>query len=253
VYCHLDSILPEIQVGARVKRGQWVGMLGRRGGSGNFSHLHVGIYLSESDMIAGRMNRNINLYPWLVAAYLESSGAQLCSVARPHHAVRTGETVILDGSSSLAAGAPITSYEWVFHDGSRSRGPRAEKVYDRPGTYQAALWVESGRGARDVDFATVRVFSRDRPEGVMPTLFATFTPAGGIRAGDPVSFRLWPQGMEMGSIRIDFGDGTVLDGCRPYSAVAHIFRRPGVHVVTATASAAGLPVEQKLAVVVAGD
>jgi murein DD-endopeptidase MepM/ murein hydrolase activator NlpD len=38
---HLDSILAGIKPGAAVQRGQWIGMLGRRGASGNFSHLHV--------------------------------------------------------------------------------------------------------------------------------------------------------------------------------------------------------------------
>jgi murein DD-endopeptidase MepM/ murein hydrolase activator NlpD len=76
-YGHLDSILPEIKVGTAVKRGQWVGMLGRRGASGNFSHLHVGTFLSKSATAEGHLNRNLNLYPWLVAAYQQESGTNL--------------------------------------------------------------------------------------------------------------------------------------------------------------------------------
>ena len=107
VFGHLENILEGIQVGSRVRRGQWVGMLGRRGASGNFSHLHVGTYLSESAMLVGGMNRNLNLYPWLVTAYRAESGVQLQAVAHPHHAARVGETVVLDGTNSWADGPAI--------------------------------------------------------------------------------------------------------------------------------------------------
>jgi murein DD-endopeptidase MepM/ murein hydrolase activator NlpD len=60
-YGHLDSILAGIRIGAPVRRGQWVGMLGRRGASGNSSHLHVGVYFSDADLAADRLSRNLNL------------------------------------------------------------------------------------------------------------------------------------------------------------------------------------------------
>ena len=250
VYCHLDSILSALREGVKVKRGQWVGMLGRRGGSGNFSHLHVGMYLSRSAMAADQMTRNLNLYPWLLASYLEASGAKLLAVARPHHIVRTGETVVFDGTHSVARGAKIASFRWAFDDGTEASGPRAEKVYEEPGCYSAALWVEDDRGEKDVDFVTVRVFSRSAPESCIPTIFATFTPAADIRPGQPVNFRLWPQGAEAESIRIDFGDGAVLADYVPYSAVTHIFKESGIHVVTISGLSAGLRVTQKLKVIV---
>jgi hypothetical protein len=129
-------------------------------------------------------------------------------------------------------------------------GSKVEKAFDSPGTYSAALWVEDGRGLRDVDFATVRVYSKETPEGVMPTLFLTYTPSSGVRVDQPVCFRLWPQGREIGPIRIDFGDGGVIERYEPYSAVNHSFKKPGIHVVSAMASAGGLPVTQKAKVVV---
>lgn len=258
VYGHLDSILSEIREGTRVARGQWVGMLGRRGASGDFSHLHVGIYLSEAAMAGDRMSRNLNLYPWMVAAYRArsisgnrgGSGAEVLAVARPHRAARTGETVVLDGGRSLAFGTRIASWRWVFHDGASASGPRAERIYERPGSYAVGLWVEDDRGARDVDFATVRVYSLQKPEGVIPTIFATFTPAGRVRVGEPVSFRFWPQGAWLDRLRVDFGDGTVLGECLPYTAVSHRFGEPGIHVVAVTAACGDLPVMQKLKVVV---
>jgi len=249
-YGHLDAIEPHLRTGTKVARGQGVGILGRKGGSGNFSHLHVGLCLSREDLRAGRPCRTINLFPWLVEAYRRAAGMKLSAVARPHQAVRTGEVVRFDGTRSLAFGSPVTSYRWEFSEGPPLSGPRAEKVFDTPGTYSAALWVEDGLGLRDVDFATVRVYSRQKAEGIMPTLFLTYTPSGKVRVDQPVFFRLWPQGRQVGAIRIDLGDGRVVDPYEPFTTFSHRYKTRGIHVVTATASAGGLNVTQKAKVVV---
>src|SRR5574340_1213980 len=83
-YGHLASAAPEIVLGAAVTRGQKIGMLGRTGPSGNFSHLHLGTYLSRGDIGADRPNRRLNLYPWIVAAYQAEHPKCLLAVARPH-------------------------------------------------------------------------------------------------------------------------------------------------------------------------
>jgi len=247
---HLDSILPEVRQGAKVSRGQSVGMLGRKGGSGNFSHLHIGLFLSPDDFRADRPCRALNLYPWLVEAYRHAAGMKLCAVARPHLAVRAGEAVRFDGTRSLAFGSPLASCRWEFPDGVSLSGARVQRVFDAPGTYMAALWVEDARGMRDVDFATVRVYSKEKPEGVMPTLFVTYAPSRDIRVDQPVWFRIWPQGRDLSPIRIDLGDGRVVERYEPYATIVHRFKTPGIHVVTATAASAGLPVTQKVKVVV---
>jgi hypothetical protein len=249
-YGHMEKILPEVKDGVKVKRGQKLGLLGRRGGSGNFSHLHVGVYLSKDDLAAGRPCRNLNLYPWLMEAFRKSSARTLFAVARPHHAVRTGETVRFDGTRSLSYGSRIKSFRWQFHDGTSLAGAQAEKVYDRPGTYMAALYVEDEKGLRDVDFCKVKVYSKDKLEDVMPIFFLTYSPSRGVRAGQTVYFRGWPQGEEAGDIRIDFGDGAVIEKYVPYSEVRHSFQKPGIHIVTATTTSAGFSVTQKLKVIV---
>jgi len=101
-----------------------------------------------------------------------------------------------------------------------------------------------------VDFCRVRVYSKSAPEGVLATLFMTYTPSLGIRADQPVHFRLWPQGKNAESIRIDFGDGSAVADYAPYSEVIHRFKKPGIHIVTASAISDGLPVTQKRKVVV---
>ena len=247
---HLDSILSKIRVGASVKRGEWVGMLGRRGASGNFSHLHVGAYLSESAMTTGRLNRNLNLYPWLVATYLHETDIGPFAIARPHQTVCTGDRVLFDGSNSIAGRSNITFFQWEFHDGTRVNGPQAEKVYQQPGCYMATLWVKDDHERSDVDFCKVKVFSQSRLEGVIPTLFVTFIPSTDIRPGQPIHFRIWPQSSTVDNIQIDLGDGTVIQNYRPYSAITHSFRNPGIHIVTVTGAAGELPVTQHVKVVV---
>jgi murein DD-endopeptidase MepM/ murein hydrolase activator NlpD len=249
-YGHLDSILSEIRVGTPVRRGQWVAMLGRRGASGNFSHLHVGACLSPTAADEGRLNRNLNLYPWLVAAYQKESGTNLYAVARPHKTALTGDKVLFDGSSSMASQSRITAFRWEFHDGTTAKGPRAEKVYEKPGCYAAALWVTDDRGDPDVDFCTVRVYSQSAPQDVIGTLFVTYIPSGQVHVDQPVNFRIWPQGREAESVQVDFGDGTIIRDYRPYSAITHEFENSGIYIVTVSGRAGGLPVTQKVKVVV---
>jgi murein DD-endopeptidase MepM/ murein hydrolase activator NlpD len=249
-YGHLDSILPGIKVGSTIKQGQWVGMLGRRGSSGNFSHLHIGAYLSESAMNMDRPSRNLNLYPWLVAACQKESGTNLYAVARPHKTVFTGDRVLFDGSNSIAFKSNITSFKWEFHDGTSMDGPRAEKVYDKPGCYMASLWVKDSHGGLDVDFCKVKVFSRSAPEDVIPTLFVTCYPSAEVHVDEPVNFRIWPQGMEAEGVEVDFGDGTIVRDYRPYSAITHKFKAPRIHIITVTGTAGRLPVTQKVKIIV---
>jgi murein DD-endopeptidase MepM/ murein hydrolase activator NlpD len=249
-YGHLDSILSGIKVGSAVSRGQWIGMLGKRGASGNFSHLHVGAYLSESAMNMDRLNRNLNLYPWLVTAYQHENTTNLYAVARPHKMALTGDKVLFDGSNSIYYKSNITSFKWEFHDGTSIDGPVAGKVYNKPGCYIASLWVKNAHGDIDVDFCKVKVFSRSAPEGVIPTLFVTYYPSAQVYVDDPVNFRLWPQGMEVENIQIDFDDGTIIRNYRAYSAVTHKFKTPGIHIATVTGTAGDLPVMQKVKVVV---
>jgi murein DD-endopeptidase MepM/ murein hydrolase activator NlpD len=249
-YGHLDSILAEIRIGTPVKRGQWVAMLGRRGASGNFSHLHVGAFLSEAAMTGGQLNRNLNLYPWLVATYQEEYGPGPYAVAGPHQTTRTGDRVVFDGGTSLAPDSAITAFQWEFPDGTSVNGSRVEKVFEKPGCYMATLRVKDNRGRTDVDFCRVRVFSRSAPEDVIPTLFVTYIPSEEVRVNQPVNFRIWPQGMEVDDIQIDFGEGTLLRDYRPYSAITHKFSTPGLQVVTVTGRSGALPVTQKVKVVV---
>ncbi len=248
---HLDSIRPEIKVGMAIRRGQPVGIVGRKGPSGNYSHLHHGIFLSRADFDADRSSRNVNLYPWVREAYRAASGARLMAVARPHHTARTGEAVLFDGGQSEAFGGKVVSYRWEFSDGSVAEGPAVKKAFDRPGYYAVVLRVEDDRGGRDFDVSQVRVYTAAVPEDVLTTLFFTGWPSAGARAGEAVHFKGWPEGGTTGPIRVDFGDGTAaLEDYRPETDVEHVYAKPGAYVVTASAEAAGRPAIAKIKMVV---
>jgi hypothetical protein len=242
-YEHLDSTFPEVIVGARVARGQRLGMMGKTGPSGNFSHLHLGWM--------GHLSRHVNLYPWLVAAYQAEHPKRLYAVARPHHMALTGETVRFDGSKSLTFGSKIVCWRWVFHDGQTVNRAKAERVFDHPGAYIASLRVKDDTGAEDVDFCQVKVFSKTSPEGGIPTIFMTYTPTEQICVGQPVLFRFWFQGRDPGPLKVDFGDGTRLADYVSYSEVTHRFQTPGIHIVTAFCESQGKPIMHKQKVVVA--
>jgi hypothetical protein len=171
-------------------------MLGKTGPSGNFSHLHLGNYLSQADLDSDSSNRRLNLYPWLIAAYEQQYHRALYAVARPHQTVSTGEKVLFDGSNSLGFGAKIVSYRWIFPDGQIVNGITAEKRFDKPGAYIAELWITDEDGRKDVDFYNVRVFTASAPEGSIPTIFMTHYPTNNIVVNQPVFFRFWLQGVK---------------------------------------------------------
>jgi hypothetical protein len=247
---HMDTIHPEIREGAGVRRGQEVGVLGRKGPSGNYSHLHVGLYLSRKDFEADRPCRNLNLYPWVLTAFRAATGIELVAVARPHHTAPTGEKVAFDGRHSIAFGGRVVSYRWEFPDGTSEFGPVAAKVFDRPGAYAAVLRVEDDRGRYDLDVCRVRVYSAAQPEDILTTLFFSVSPSLGLHPVEAVRFRGWPQGGEAGPIRLDFGDGTVLEDYRPFSDVEHKYAAPGIYIFTASTEKDGRPAMTKLKVVV---
>ena len=249
-YGHLDSTSPQVKMGSRIEKGQKIGVLGKTGPSGNFAHLHLGNFLSEADLDDGRINRRLNLYPWLIATYERQYQKMLYAVARPHQTVSTGENVLFDGSNSLGFGAKIVSYRWILPDGVTVNGITAEKRFDRPGVYIAELWITDEDGRKDVDFHKIRVFTASAPEGSIPTIFMTHTQTNNVVVNQPVFFRFWLQGAKDKPVKVDFGDGTVIDDYVSYSEIRHRFKSPGIHVVTTSGTIDGKSITQKQKVVV---
>jgi murein DD-endopeptidase MepM/ murein hydrolase activator NlpD len=237
-YSHLHTIGPDVKPGARVKMGQRIGLLGKEGGSGGWSHLHFDI--------AGRQPSGkwgiIEGYAFLWEAYLREYRPQLLAVARPHHLAAAGQMVTLDGSRSWSASGKIASNAWTFTDGQAAAGATVERSYSKPGVYSELLKVTDSNGQIDYDFAVVNVVDREHPDRLPPSIHAAYAPTSGIKPGDPVTFLVRSFRTTDGKETWDFGDGSAKvqvqsdgnavplakDG---YARTVHRYDKPGHYLV----------------------
>ena len=237
-YSHLHTILPEIRPGTKVKLGQKLGLLGKEGGSGGWSHLHFDI---SGRQPSGRWGI-IDGYAFLWESYLREHKPQLLAVARPHHFVAVGEKVTLDGSRSWSATGSIASHEWTCSDNTKANGPTLERSYDKPGVYSEVLRVTDRDGRIDYDFAIVNVVDKEHPEALPPSIHAAYAPTMGLRPGQEIKFLVRTFRTTDGEETWDFGDGSspvtvksdgnvvalAKDG---YAVTTHKFAKPGVYLV----------------------
>jgi murein DD-endopeptidase MepM/ murein hydrolase activator NlpD len=200
-YSHLKFIDPAIRPGAHVALGQKIGVLGKEGGSGGWSHLHFDIWARQPSGLWGIQEG----YAFLWQAYDWEHPRALVAVARPHALVWAGEKVMLDGSRSRGQGLRC---QWTFTDGGGASGERVERVYEKAGTYAETLKVTDEAGRVDYDFMVVQVIDRAHPDPPPPTIHANYAPTFGIRPGDPVVFKVRTFRDSAGGETWDFGDGT---------------------------------------------
>jgi len=236
-YSHFHSIDPTLQIGQRVKRGQKLGVLGKEGASGGWSHLHFGIVAQQPSGKWG--TEEAYAYAW--EAYQNEYKPAVIAVARPHHFVQTAENVRLDANKSWSA-AGIASYEWTFTDGTRARGATVERRYAKPGAYSEILKVTDTQGNVAYDFAVVQVIDAANQEQLPPVVHATYAPTLDVKAGDPVTFKVRAFRTTHGQETWDFGDGSppvnvksdgnvvalAKDG---YAVTTHRFAKPGTYLV----------------------
>src|SRR6185437_14519124 len=95
-YSHMETIDPAITPGAAVRMGQRIGILGKEGGSGGWSHLHFEI---RSRQPSGRWGTQEG-YAFLWQAIQREQKPDVVAVARPHRLAWAGDPVTLDGSKS---------------------------------------------------------------------------------------------------------------------------------------------------------
>jgi murein DD-endopeptidase MepM/ murein hydrolase activator NlpD len=256
-YSHLKEIDRQIVPGRVVSKGDRIGLLGKEGGSGGWSHLHFEI---KSRQPSGKWGTQEG-YAFLWEAYRRQHQPKLIAVARPHHLLWTGETVTLDAGKSWSAAGKIARYQWQFGDGSTAEGPQVKRTYDTPGRHSEVLRVTDDAGNVSYDFAVVLVADRGQPDRLVPSIHANYAPTLGLRPGDPVTFKVrtfnlprpaldktppsppLPKGGMGGTKEIwDFGDGSpkvevqsdgnavqlAPDG---YAVTTHRFQKPGDYVV----------------------
>jgi hypothetical protein len=203
-YSHLQTIDPAIRPGAPVTLGQKVGVLGKEGGSGGWSHLHFDI---TSRQPSGRWGIQEG-YAFLWETYHRQYAPKIIAVARPHHLVYTGDKVVLDGAKSWSAAGKIVRYDWTFTDGTTARSPNVERAYAKSGEYSEILQITDARGEMDYDFAVVLVLDKSAPDRLPPTIHPVYYPTTNLRAGDPITFKVRSFRTTFGNETWDFGDGS---------------------------------------------
>jgi murein DD-endopeptidase MepM/ murein hydrolase activator NlpD len=234
-YSHLKFIDPAVRPGARIALGQKIGVLGKEGGSGGWSHLHFDISARQPSGLWGIEEG----YAFLWQAYEQEHPRELVAVARPHALVWAGQKVMLDGSRSRGLGL---RHEWTLTEGGSASGERVERIYEKPGTYCEILKVTDMSGRVDYDFMVVQVIDHAHPDQPPPTIHANYAPTFGIRPGDPVVFKVRTFRDKAGGETWDFGDGTPavrvksdanVDRHAPdgYAEARHVYAKPGRYLV----------------------
>ncbi|MFV1966283.1 MAG: PKD domain-containing protein [Pirellulaceae bacterium] len=243
-YSHFDEIAPTIQVGGRVSIGQQIGVLGKEGASGGWSHLHFELIRPQENGQYG----SDSMYAFLHQVYQAQNDEPVIAVARPQILGFVGQPVLLDGSRSWsAAGRQGMTYEWRFDDGTKTKDAKVEHVFSEAGQFCPTLKVTDAKGNVDYDFGKVTVADPKIPPKQRCSLHASYWPTQSIRAGDDVaflvrSFRFQPA---VGKEAWDFGDGSPLvhtqsDGAVDphnkdgYAVTKHVFQEPGHYIVTVT-------------------
>jgi hypothetical protein len=238
-YMHLKEIDNKMLPGARVKAGQKVGILGKEGTSGGWSHLHFDITAKQP---SGKwISHDGYAFAW--EAYHRQYQPNIIAVARPHHLAWVGDKVILDGTRSWSKTGKITQYKWKLSDGSAVIGSKLEHTYDKSGTYSEILKVSDAEGLIDYDFAVVQIMDKEHPDQLPPTIHACYYPTFDIKPGDEVTFKVRSFRTTYGQEVWDFGDGSPTvrvrsDGnVRPhaydgYAVTTHRYEKPGHYIVT---------------------
>ena len=237
MHSHVLNLDKSIKVGTRIKRGQKFGLLGKEGGSGGWAHLHYGIKAIQPSGLWGE----IDAYPLAWEANRRQNKPQLIAVARPHHFLKTGQTVTLDGSKSRSFQDQSLEFEWTFTDGTKSKGAKVARTYKAPGYYSEILKVTDAKGNVAYDFQVVHVQTPGKPSA--PAIHAAYAPTQDIKVGDMVTFKVRSFDRKTSGETWDFGDGSptvkvVSDGNRNklstegYATTTHTYSKPGHYIVS---------------------
>ncbi len=235
-YSHLMTI--EVKPGQRVRMGERIGLLGKEGGSGGWSHLHFDI---TSRQPSGEWGiQDAYAYAW--QAYQQEYRPKILAVARPHQLVTVGEKVVLDGTKSWSATGKIAGYEWTFTDSSKALGPVIERSYRQPGSYSEILKVTDEAGHVAWDFAVVEVQDLSQPDRLPPAIHPAYFPTTNLKPGDAVTFKVRTFRTTDDEERWDFGDGSPSVTVRSdgnvnqhakdgYAVTEHRYTKPGTYSV----------------------
>ncbi len=237
-YSHLKEIDETVKPGRVITMGDRVGLLGKEGGSGGWTHLHFGIAARQP---SGRWGEQEG-YAFLWEANLRQFKPKVIAVARPHRLIFSGETTTLDATKSWSATGKLVKTEWQFDDGSTAQGATVTRMYPQPGCYSEVLKVTDSDGNTAYDFAIVQVIDGKQPERLPPMIHPTYAPTQDIDVGDPITFKVRTFGTTDGNEVWDFGDGSPTvevqsDGNvnkldpNGYAVTTHAYKTPGDYIV----------------------
>lgn len=238
-YSHLKEFDANIRLGARVKQGDRLGVVGKEGASGGWSHLHFEI---KSRQPSGKWGTQA-AYAFLREAAIRDEQRTVIANARRSHFIVAGEEAVLDASRSWSSSGRMQSVEWHFDDGTTAAGIRVKRVYPRPGVFNETVKVTNSAGHVDYDFATVHVLDPHDLKHYSPNVNVNFHPTQGIRPGTPIIFKVRGFRYQGGEELWDFGDGSPLrtthsdetlaplaaDG---YAEITHQYTKPGDYIVS---------------------
>ncbi|HEY2253648.1 MAG TPA: PKD domain-containing protein, partial [Planctomycetaceae bacterium] len=237
-YSHFQKIDERIVAGRTIQKGDRMGLLGKEGASGGWSHLHFEI---RSRQPSGKWGTQAS-YAFLWEAYRRQYKPKLQAVARPHHLIFAGDNAFLDGGKSWSATDATLRYEWQLSDGARATSATVSRAYTQPGEFSEVLKITDSQGRVDYDFTIVQVIDHDKPQDLPPAIHAVYYPTFGIQAGEPVTFKVRTFGTTDGKEVWNFGDGsppaeTKSDGNVErhakdgYAVIEHRFQKPGHYLV----------------------
>jgi murein DD-endopeptidase MepM/ murein hydrolase activator NlpD len=235
-YSHLYKILDSVKPGRNVKMGQKIGILGKEGGSGGWSHLHFDMKCRQPSGLWGIQNG----YAFVWEAYQRQYRPKIIAVARPHRLAWAGETVELDATRSWSQ-TGIRKFEWTFCDGTSAAGPKVRRTYGKPGEYNEILKVTDASGDIDYDFAVVQIIDRNHPDQLPPAIHAAYYPTFNIEPGDEVTFKVRAFRTTDGNEVWDFGDGSAkatvqsdgnvqVHNPQGYAGITHRYKKPGHYI-----------------------
>jgi hypothetical protein len=238
-YSHLYKILDSVKPGRHVRTGEKIGILGKEGGSGGWTHLHFDIKCRQPSGMWGIQNA----YAFAWEAYQRQYEPKIVAVARPHHLAWAGQTVELDAARSWSRAGSIKKFEWTFCDGTSATGAKIKRVYGKPGEYNEIVKITDASGNIDYDFAVVQIIDRNHPDQVPPAIHAAYYPTFGIKPGDEVTFKVRSFRTKQDSEVWDFGDGapkvTVqsdgnaqVHNPQGYAVTKHRYKKPGNYIAT---------------------
>lgn len=256
-YSHLKTIDPSIVPGRIVSQGDRIGLLGKEGGSGGWSHLHFEIKARQPSGKWGTQEG----YAFLWEAYLRQYEPEIIAHARPHHLIMAGDSIELDASRSWNRTGTKLNFQWTLSDGQLAEGPRINRRYAKAGSFSEIVEVRDEAGNKAYDFAVVQVHDPAHPSITPPTIHAAYYPTLGIKPGDEVVFKVRSFGTQEPEETWDFGDGTSKVKVRSdgnakmhdpngYAATTHVYSKPGIYVATVERTSPGYPAVTHLQVIV---